>query len=268
MLNPSNIYSEAKKRLEELTTAMRETEKSLAHVPDGKIHILTSKNRVQFYLRRDTRDKTGTYISKKRKPLIKALLQKSYDEKCLKLLKKEASSIQSFLKKSGALSHDIRELYDCYPPEAKKYINPVDCSDEDYVAAWLAEPYQGKDFISNDTCYITAKGERVRSKSELTIANALAQYGIPYKYEHPLKLKNGITVYPDFTILKIKQREEIYLEHLGMMDDISYMRNAIIKLKTYNKNGIMLGKQLMITLEGSNAPLGTDEIKNIIKVIQ
>lgn len=39
---------------------------------------------------------------------------------------------------------------------------------------------------------ITDKGERVKSKSELTIANALYRSKIPYKYECPIILHNGI----------------------------------------------------------------------------
>ena len=47
--------------------------------------------------------------------------------------------------------------------------------------------------------YITDAGERVRSKSELVIANLLYKNNIPYMYECPLKINNN-TVYPDFTV--------------------------------------------------------------------
>lgn len=93
----------------------------------------------------------------------------------------------------------------------------------------------------------------------------LYHYKIPYKYECPLTLKNGFTIYPDFTVLNVKQRKEIYWEHRGMMDDREYIRNSVQRIKQLNKEGIMLGDNLIITEESLTSPLGTDEIKMIIK---
>ena len=65
--------------------------------------------------------------------------------------------------------------------------------------------YQGKGFGEEDnTEYYTYKGERVRSKSEMIIANELFRNNIPYKYELPIELENWnkkVTIYPDFTVL-------------------------------------------------------------------
>ena len=47
--------------------------------------------------------------------------------------------------------------------------------------------------------YLTRSGVRVRSKSERTIADALEQREIPYRYEAALAL-GGASRYPDFTI--------------------------------------------------------------------
>ena len=49
----------------------------------------------------------------------------------------------------------------------------------------------------------------MRSKSEVIISNALREYNIPYLYEKPVTLGKEVTVYPDFTILKLKERREI-----------------------------------------------------------
>lgn len=50
--------------------------------------------------------------------------------------------------------------------------------------------------------------ERVRSKSEVIIADILNQEGIPYRYECPLQLKGWGKVYPDFTVLSERERPE------------------------------------------------------------
>ena len=62
---------------------------------------------------------------------------------------------------------------------------------------------QCKNDISNDSQmpYLTYKGEHVRSKAELIIANELYINQISYEYEKPLLLK-GLKkpIHPDFTI--------------------------------------------------------------------
>ena len=93
----------------------------------------------------------------------------------------------------------------------------------------------------------------------------LESKGIPYKYECPLVLQNGIVIYPDFTLLDIRNRQEIYWEHRGMMDDKEYARNSVQRIKTLMRNGICIGKNLIITEETLTNPLGTDEIKTIIQ---
>ena len=112
---------------------------------------------------------------------------------------------------------------------------------------------------------ITERGERVRSKSEKIIADKLHALGIPYRYEYPLVLEGNIKIYPDFAILKMPQREEVYLEHFGLMDNIEYMDSVIYKLNTYERNGIYLGVNLYITHETSKVPLNTRALDGMIK---
>lgn len=69
------------------------------------------------------------------------------------------------------------------------------------------------------------------------------------KYEFPLKLKGYGIVYPDFTLLDVKHRREIYWEHFGMMDNPEYAYKAVLKLETYMKNGFYPGKNLLLTFE-------------------
>lgn len=114
---------------------------------------------------------------------------------------------------------------------------------------------------------VTERGERVRSKSEKIIADKLFALGIPYRYEYPLVLAGNVKVYPDFTILKMPEREEVYLEHFGMMDDIDYVDSAMYKLSTYEKNKIYLGVNLFITHENSRSPLNTRALDGMLRKI-
>ena len=215
-------------------------------------------------MRSDSSDKSGRYISKSNEATIKTYLQKSYDEKVSKLLNTELINLEKNFKKSNGIISKIQNLYSKNPEEVKKYITPIDISDEDYVKEWLNIPYIGKEINERLPFYETNKKERVRSKSELNIANTLIKHGIPYKYECPLKLRNGSVIYPDFTVLNTKARKEIYWEHRGMMDDRQYALSSVIRIKELMKNGIYLGDNLVITEETSSSPLGTNEIEMMI----
>ena len=71
-------------------------------------------------------------------------------------------------------------------------------------------------------------------------------------------------IYPDFTFLSSKTRQEIYWEHEGMMDDEIYARNAIRKIHTYEKNGIYPGERLILTFETKAVALDTQIVKELV----
>ncbi len=269
ILKPTNLYTEAKRRYDELIKIRQNKEKAVANAPKGKIHIVKSPKRIQFYLRQNKNDKSGLYVSKSEHLLIKKYLQKAYDEKVLKAINQEISVISKFLEKSNKSTQQIpdliRQFYSENPNEVKKFIIPIDLSDEDYKKVWLSFQYEGKEIPDDAPIYKTDKKEIVRSKSELNIANMLNKYGIPYRYECPLYLENKIVFYPDFTILNVKRRKVFYWEHRGMMDNVNYASNAVKKNKIYMDNGIIIGNNLIISEETSTNPLGTNEIELIIK---
>lgn len=138
-------------------------------------------------------------------------------------------------------------------------------SDEEFIRQWESVGYRGKEFEDEENEIITERGERVRSKSEKIIADKLFALGIPYRYEYPVLLNGNIRMYPDFTILKMPEREEVYLEHFGMMDDADYVENTMYKLNTYEKNGIYLGVNLYVTHETSRNPLNTRVLDRMLK---
>ena len=105
----------------------------------------------------------------------------------------------------------------------------------------------------------------MRSKSEVMISNILDEYNIPYLYEKPLRLGEYKVVSPDFTLLDMRTRNEVYLEHLGMMDDMEYLHKNMKKIKAYEDNGYYLGKQLLLTYETSNCPLNLRVVRGMIE---
>ena len=77
-------------------------------------------------------------------------------------------------------------------------------------------------FLEEGLIHRTERGDLVRSKSELVIADKLYARGIDYAYEQPLVLSNGRIRYPDFTIADHARGVTFYWEHLGMLDDPGY----------------------------------------------
>ena len=109
----------------------------------------------------------------------------------------------------------------------------------------------------------TMKGELVRSKSEVVIANALYQSGIDYTYEQPLVIEDETKI-PDFTIEDSDTGITWYWEHCGMMDDPQYRRHWEEKKAFYRKNGIEEGKNLIVTYDEQ----GSIDSEKILHIIQ
>ena len=266
MLRPTQLYLEAAHRLEELMRMHDRINDMLQKAPPGKVRIINSNGRVQHYLRMSAKESNGKYISQSETKKLRTYLQKAYNEKVIAELGKEMEVLEEFVKVGGRWPEVIREVYSTYPAQSKGYIKPVDVTDEEYANAWLAMPYEGKKIPEGAPLFLTEKGEHVRSKSEINIANALYRNKIPYKYECPLKLKNGNIIHPDFTILDTMHRKIIYWEHRGMMDDREYARCAVLRIRKYQESRLYPGRNLIVTEEMSSAPLGTGEIQKIIEV--
>lgn len=62
--------------------------------------------------------------------------------------------------------NEIDVLYTKEHPERQKLIKPIQPTWEQRLSEWEKEEYKGKTFAENIPVITTAKGERVRSKSE------------------------------------------------------------------------------------------------------
>lgn len=121
-------------------------------------------------------------------------------------------------------------------------------------------------FYEDKLIHKTKKGDMVRSKSEVIVADALFDAGIEYGYEDDLPLKNGIIAHPDFTIYKAS-KPVYYWEHLGMLQKEEYRQKWDIKRKSYEEIGIIEGKNLIISKDGLDGSIDSQEIDRLIKEI-
>lgn len=238
-------------------------EKALKTAPEGSLRLCSRKNKAQFYRRNNPKDSSGTYIPEKDIKLARKLAQKDYDQKILNSIEKELDAIRKYQTSCPVAS--VEQVYDNLHKERQKLIHPIRETDEQFISNWESVEYQGKGFDETMPELFTAKGERVRSKSEVIIADILDQEGIPYRYECPLQLKGWGKVYPDFTVLNVRERKEIYWEHLGMMDDPNYVENALQKIALYQQNGIYTGKNLILTYETKKMPINPKTVRLMIE---
>lgn len=263
--------------------------KSLKDAPEGRLRISHKKKSVQYYYRHNRTNtkkffesKTsemelpylksitdnvesdhGIYIKKCDAKLAYAIAQRDYDEALLKIVEERLKRVQSLLE--YCQNHELEQVYEKLNPCRKEIVRSRIMTDKEYTDKWNSVQYEGKTFAEGTAMIYADKGERVRSKSEKIIADMLLKNGISYRYEAPITLRGLGIIYPDFTVLNVSKREEIYWEHLGMMDNNEYCERALRKIEVYQQNGILLGKNLIITYETSKYPLETQMIDRNIK---
>lgn len=252
-----------KVREKQLLQMKKEKENALLTAPEGKLRVCSHADRTQYYQRNDPKDFNGVYLREKDLHIAQKLAQKDYDQKVLRAAEKELNAIQKYF--VSCPEKNAEEIYENLHRERQKLIVPIVEPDEVYVQEWESVEYQGKGFYDDTPGLFTAKGERVRSKSELIIADLLNKEAIPYRYEYPIHIKGVGKVYPDFTVLHVKKRKEMYWEHLGMMDDLAYVEYALQKIASYEQNGIFPGEDLILTYETRKKPMNPQKVMQMIQ---
>ena len=125
-------------------------------------------------------------------------------------------------------------------------------------------------FLEERLIHRTTRGDAVRSKSEVIIANMLHAKGIDYLYEAPLELA-GVTKYPDFTIEDDDTGITYYWEHCGMLHDPGYRRRWEAKKEWYQNQGITKEGgshgHLIVTRDQSNGSFDSEFVASIIAKI-
>lgn len=246
-------------RYELLARSIVEIENKLKLLPEGRIQVREKTGKAYYYLIKEGKT---IYLSMNDLETINGLLQKQYLYTVLKTNKKELSAIEKMSKLyPSTLAEDV---YDQLSEGRKSHIKPINVYDDAYAQKWMEVPYKRKPFKKDMPEFYTTKGERVRSKSEIIIADRLKANGIPYRYECPLKVGKKI-IHPDFTILRMSDRKILYHEHCGKMDDPKYIDDMLTRGKDYSLEDILLGDRLFYTFESDTTPLDVAMLDMLIK---
>ena len=258
-----NEFESIRKRIEQLEYAIEMLNSQEQPRVEGTLRVSNTGSYNKYYYRMPG-DEKGRYLRKNETDLASALAQQNYNEHMLALARDELKVLKRFI--SGYPANTINNYLDTLPKARQALITSVWSSDEEYIKQWLSQEYRPRGFSPEDTSeFITNAGLRVRSKTEVNIANRLEKHGLPFLYELPRYLEGFGWVYPDFTVLVIEMRTVKIWEHHGLLDDKDYRENQFLKKsRAYADNGFFPGKNLIQTFESQKMPLSIPMIDDYI----
>jgi len=246
-----------------LNSLISQIEKSLKEkkrVDDRILRICKRKKGYQYYL--EEKGGKRSYVRVSELEEARKVAQKEYETALLTKLVKLQKRLDQFLR-----LYDIEAIENEYNNlcEAKKLlVYPIVMTNEEFVRQWEEENGGSMNPFPEQGQYKTEKGEFVRSKSEKILADLFRKKEIPYVYEPKVELWRGNSVYPDFALLNVRKRKTLYWEHFGLIADGDYARKTLQKLNAYEKSGIIIGEDLIFTMESDAMPLNFEQIERKI----
>ncbi len=263
MLNDKELINDAALLLEQIKKTREELERRLENAPEGSLRTVKKHNKYQYYHRVEKGDTEGKYLPAGEKALAEALAIKDYDIKLLRALEDRQKAVERFLRDYDPEA--AVRVYEDLTAARKQLVRPEILSDEEFIRQWQNEPYEKLGFGKDEPEYYTARGERVRSKSEILIADSLYRHNIPYRYEYPVYSHGVLIAAPDFNCLNVRLRKEYYWEHLGMMGREEYADRNVKKIEKYTLADDFDAARLILTLETDKKPVNTKVVEEQIR---
>jgi len=218
----------------------------------------------QFYRYKITPSSKPKYLKKSETQQIVNLVEKKYSAVLLKAHQRNLSIISKAIQEITDDNLIKEELIKRYSVP----VNPLLMTADEIKRRWQLEPYETNTIELPKDAPKTMRGECVRSKSELTIANWLYMHKVPYRYECNVYLKNARRYYsPDFVIMHPKTLRLYYLEYFGMMSVPEYAKNTFIKIANYGKEGYYVGDKLIVFFESEDVPINSNLIDGTLSKI-
>lgn len=115
------------------------------------------------------------------------------------------------------------------------------------IRNWLKTVVPTNPYAPEELKYLSRAGIKLRSKSEMIIADKLTENGIAFKYEALFTSRN-FSAYPDFTIRRWDGQLVLW-EHFGLMNDEAYTEKALRKIRIYQSLGFRCTKTLSLPLK-------------------
>ncbi len=225
-------------------------------------HLVKKRN--YYYWRVSENGKVNeVYLGPETHPIVQRLKKQKYLEKSKKIIQNNLIAMDKFLQSYEnydpiTVSGKIGKTYEVPPDdvfEAMDLTNPKDWDEKYWKGAFLEE----------SLIHTTSKGHKVRSKSEIIIANQLHLNNIKYRYE-PYFEVDGRNLRPDFMIISPRDNEIYIWEHFGMMKDIAYRKKALEKIYYYMQKGYYPWDRLIMTFDKEDESIDSRIVSKLIEL--
>jgi len=257
------LKEEIEARKQKLRMIVMAANKTLEHAVEGHLEVIKPRKTYGYVLaKRENGKHVRVYIKKADEGIARKIAQRDY---ALTMRRRAESEIEKLIEYEKAYGEVcIDNVYENLHPGRKLLVKPYAISDDEYAKIWQNVENPQENTIPKVNEFLTERGEIVRSKSEKLIADKLFLLNIPYRYEYAIKVGDKL-MYPDFIVLNPTTRKEYVWEHLGMMDNEEYLEKNMAKLRIYERNGYVLGKNLICTFETSSVPISIQAINGIVE---
>lgn len=234
--------------------------KKLKGLPRGALYLNHNKGHDYFFMQNEG---IRTYLGDASSPEVQQLQQRKYLETAIRQIDVNCEAMSSFLKKYAdvdpfTISQTLPKAYQSLPDSCYDIANRRD------LDKWEKAPYKKYDGFPEQLTKRTLKGEYVRSKSELVIANSLFMNNVPYHYEEVVRLSDKL-YYPDFRLGVRRTGKRKIWEHIGKSSDSDYLRKNTYKLADYLEKGLVIWEDVILTFDDIYGNIDAKLIDDIIK---
>ena len=219
-------------------------EKEMQSLPKGSLSVSYSGNRIYY---RKHYQGERLYLGNAEQKEVQALQTRKIMITMMERIKENELLIRDFLMKYQDPSPESvkQTLGRAYQNENLELFNHTRQKSN---KAWGYQPYKRNAAYPEQLTQKTLKGDFVRSKSEVIIANTYFSKKIQYRSE-PMLLVGDKWLSPDFGVLVSRLNKVKYHEHFGMMHDEQYRKNALRKIAYYIENGYRPYEDILFTFD-------------------
>ena len=234
----------------------------LEKLPEGRLTGFRLKGKVYYKWIKGGKTK---YIGAGNRELVEKLQLRRYLEKLIATIDRNAGYLRELWEKYRPVAPE--EILGSLPKTYRNRRLLTLAGQGADLREWEESDYEQSAWHREYKVHLTAKGDLVRSKSELIIADMLYEREIPYHYEEVLHMPDGGYLVPDFTIGVRDTGRLVYLEPCGMLSEEHYRRDYLRKMERYCVAGFRPWIDVYFTFDNANGALDTDKIGRMMDVM-
>lgn len=248
------------KVLAELEIRLKIANNELKTCPEGTLSFVKRKGQGTFFRVMYSGGRRLRKSINKAPELICKLARKEYLTKEKEILEKNIKTLKTAIELLTEPSADniLKAVSRHLQGIPRQYFFAQQKKDD-----WANRPYQMSDYKPEEKKHTTSRGLKVRSKSEVLIAEMLYMFNISFRYEQVIWI-GEIMLIPDFTI-RLPDGRIFYWEHCGLMSSKEYREHHKWKMEVYEKAGIVPWKNLIVTYDDEDGNINVGIIESEIK---